>query len=250
MNTWDLIPALLLALSLALTAGTAIVILVAHIRRRRQYAAAPEITLHIDPLNSLTPHTFSHRPNTWVAVRSRNLSQVQSALGLSNPHPCTWIQGLTSEQKLFIAPPIDGWILITGCGLPDPADDVDVCFRFLLDLSRKLGHVYFFSANPVVGSHAWARAEAGRIVRAYAWAGQTLWNQGVKSQTEIDLGLKCFRYFEEAATPVLFEQSDTVSSNVEKVPQLAAQWSIDPAAIDERTLDQACGIAGEPSRLY
>ncbi|HLP76554.1 MAG TPA: hypothetical protein VK327_06485 [Candidatus Paceibacterota bacterium] len=169
---------------------------------------------------------------------------------MSNPHPCTWIQGLTSEQKLFIAPPIDGWILITGCGLPDPADDVDVCFRFLLDLSRKLGHVYFFSANPVVGSHAWARAEAGRIVRAYAWAGQTLWNQGVKSQTEIDLGLKCFRYFEEAATPVLFEQSDTVSSNVEKVPQLAAQWSIDPAAIDERTLDQACGIAGEPSRLY
>ncbi len=174
---------------------------------------------------------------------------VQSALGLSNPHPCTWIQGLSTEKKLFIAPPIHGWILITGCGLPDPSEDVDVCFRFLVNLSRKLGHVQFFSANRILGHHAWVRAESGRIVRAYAWADRTLWNQGVKTQAEISLGLKCFQYL-EAPESTLFTQSDLISLNTEKVPQLASQWSIDPAAIDERTLDHACGVAGEPPRLY
>ncbi len=250
VNNADLIPTLLLTLlSLSLASGSAIILWVMHSRRKHLAPAPSETVLHRDPLDSLTPHAFSHRPNTWVAVRNRSLQTVQSALGLSNPHPCTWIQGLMSEQKLFIAPPIHGWILITGSGLPDPADDVDICFRFLLDLSRKLGQVHFYSSNSVVGHHAWARAEAGRIVRAYAWAGRTLWNQGVKTQAEIDLGLKCFHYF-EASEATFFGQSDLVAGNVEKVPQLAALWSIDPAAVDERTLDHARGIAGEPRRLY
>jgi hypothetical protein len=250
VNRWDLIPALLLTLlSVALVSGAAILLLMAHLRRRQKLFFTSEMLDEVNSINLLTPHTFSHRPNSWVAVKSRNLQSVQNALGLSNPHPCTWIQGLASDQKLFIAPPINGWILVTGCGLPDPLEDVDACFRFLLDLSRKLGHVHFFLANPMLGHHAWARAEAGRIVRAYAWAGQTLWNQGIKTQAETDLGLKCFHYFETSDSTLLTD-NDLLSSNAEKVPQLAAQWSIDPAAVDERTLDHACGIAGEPPRLY
>jgi hypothetical protein len=37
---------------------------------------------------------------------------------------------------------------------------------------------------------------------------------------------------------------------VEKVPILAARWSLDPAKIDDRRLETECGLAGEPSRLY
>lgn len=224
-------------------------LLASHWRRKHLSVSSTGSILHLEPFEKLVPHNFSHRPNSWVAVRSRDLVAVQSALGLSNPRPCTWIQGLMSEQQLFIAPPIHGWILITGCGLPEPSDDVDNCFRFLLALSRKLGQVQFYGANSVLGHHAWVRAESGRIVRAYAWAGKTLWNQGVKTSAEISLGLKCFQY-SEPPEPTLFEQPDLLSTNTERVAQLAAQWSIDPAAIDERTLDHASGIAGEPSRLY
>jgi len=46
--------------------------------------------------------------------------------------------------------------------LPDPADDVDVCYRLLAELSRKLGHVQFFNANTVLNQHAWVQAEHGR----------------------------------------------------------------------------------------
>jgi hypothetical protein len=251
VNALDLMPTLLLTLfSLALVSGSALIVVVTRARRQRRLKA-PFETQHfqfdsmINPMSNL----FTHRPLAWVAVRSRNLQAVQNALGLSNPHPCTWQQGLSSEQKLFIAPPIQGWILITGSGLPDPFDDVDICFRFLIELSRKLGHVQFFSANSVVSHHAWARAEAGCILRAYAWAGKTFWNQGIKTQAEIDLAMKCYRYCEASET-TLFGEPDLAFLNTEKVSQLAAMWSIDPAAIDERVVGQSCGIAGEPRRLY
>jgi hypothetical protein len=191
-----------------------------------------------------------NRPPCWLAIKSRNLLAVQSALRLTNPRPCSWAEGLAgaSEEKLFISPPVDGWILVIGSALPDPADDVDACYRFVTELSRKLGHVQFFSADRVLNHHAWVQVEAGRVRRAYAWAGKTLWKQGLKTAAEAKLGLKCFDYLETAEL-MSFGPSDAILTNVERVPLLAARWSIDPASIDERFFEHARGIAGESSRL-
>lgn len=249
MNAQDLIPVLLLTLlSLAVVAGAASILCVMHWRRKHASSHSPTLFNH-ESVVELDAPAFSQRPTAWVAVRSRNLAAVQSALGLSNPRPCTCVQGLTGDQTLFITPPIQGWILITGSRLPDPADDVDACFRFLVDLSRKLGHVQFFSASSALNHHAWVRAESGRVIRAYAWAGRTLWNQGVRTQAEIDLGLRCLHYFENPGSG-LFHSSDFLVVNTERVPLLAAAWSIDPATIDEHTLEETSGITGEPPRLY
>jgi hypothetical protein len=235
---------------LALTIGAAITLTV--MRWRRKHRAARELFgdgEFSSPL-SLSSATLVQRPSTWLAIRSRNVHAVQTALNLHNAQPCTWAEGLAGEQRLFIAPPVNGWILIVGSDLPDPADDVDACFRFLGNLSRKLGHVQFFSANRVLGHHAWIQFASGRVVRAYAWAGRTLWNQGAKTRAELDLGVRCFQYFESPDRTSSFGQSDVVILNTEKVPSLAARWSIDPADIDERAFEHAFGIAGEPSRLY
>ncbi|HMJ66007.1 MAG TPA: hypothetical protein VK615_11710 [Candidatus Binatia bacterium] len=188
-------------------------------------------------------------PNRWLAIRSGNPYVVQAALGLYKPTPCSWEEGLTAatDQKLFISPPVNGWVLVFGASLPDPADDVDRCFRFVLDVSRKLGQVQFFSYNRVVNYHAWVQADQGRILRAYAWAGKTLWNQGILTRAEADLGLACFNYTESPSRHN-FSQSDPLSANTERVPLLAARWSIDPAAIDTRTLKQSHGITGRLSR--
>jgi hypothetical protein len=43
---------------------------------------------------------------------------------------------------------------------------------------------------------------------------------------------------------------DAIAANVERVPLLAARWSLDPAAIDEVFLERERGIAGEPPRRY
>lgn len=188
-------------------------------------------------------------PNRWLAIRSGNPYVVQAALGLYKPTPCSWEEGLSAatEQKLFISPSVNGWVLVFGSSLPDPADDVDKCFKFVLDVTRKLGQVQFFSYNRVVSYHSWVQADQGRILRAYAWAGKTLWNQGTPTRAEAELGLTCYDY-SEAAPRQTFAQSDPVAINTERVPMLAGRWSLDPAAIDLRTLRQSHGITGRLSR--
>jgi len=156
---------------------------------------------------------------------------------------------MAGEEKLFIAPPVKGWILVMGSGLPEPSEDVDVCFRFLLELSRRVGQVQFFHANRVVHSHAWVKADGGRIVRAYAWAGKTLWCQGAITPTEQELGLRCFGYL-EPSDPASFGQPNVAAANVEKIALLASRWSIDPGRIDTQFLQMERGIAGEPSWRY
>ena len=157
------------------------------------------------------------------------------------------MKGLTGGHEFFIGPPINGWIIVTGSGLPDPGNDADECFRFLTGLSRKLGHVQFFQAERVLQHHAWVRVENGLVTRAYAWAGETVWNQGNKTDAEMDLSMKCFGYDEHPAADS-WAAAEWMAANVAKVPLLAARWSLDPARIDGRLRKHADGIAGESVR--
>jgi hypothetical protein len=229
--------------------STGIVIsLVAIGHRRRRHAPlletpVPAARSLVSPPR-LNPAAFEN-PCRWLAIRSSNLSAAQSVLRLANPTPCSWDDGISklNDRSLFISPPIKGWILVVGLGLPDPADDVDQCYHFILKVSRELGQVQFFSANRVVNYHAWIRADGGRIVRGYAWAGETLWNQGARTQAEIDLGLKCFDYGEEAVLSA--GSSESHQANAEKINFLAARWSLDPTSIDHTMLPADYGIAGD-----
>jgi len=167
-------------------------------------------------------------------------------LRLHQPTPCSWEEGLIEarEDKLFISPSISGWVVVVGSGLPGPFEDVDKCFRFLLRLSRKLGQVQFFSASRVLNQHAWVLMERGRVYRAYAWGGETLWNQGQLTAAEKELDLRCFDYGSEQD---LFSLKEELAANAERVGQLAARWSLDPAAVCP-SAGLGCGIVGELSQ--
>jgi hypothetical protein len=202
------------------------------------------------PWESTAPASRSAqaRPATWLAVRTTHLKAVQRALALNDLRPCAWTESLTSEtsRRLYVSPPVAGWILVAGAELPDPAEDIDACYRFLAGLSRQLGHVQYFHRNRVTHHHAWARLESGRVLRAYAWIGHTAWNQGRPSAAERELGLSLFDYAEslsgdEEALPL------GASENVERLPQLAARWSIDPAGVAARFWSAHPGISGDYS---
>ena len=186
-------------------------------------------------------------PSRWLAIRSNSPESVQSALGLHNATLCSWEQGLAEAQdfKLFLTPPVKGWILVLGIGLPEPVDDIDELFHLIVALSRSLGEVQFFSANRVVDSHAWVHANHGRVLRAYAWSGATLWNQGVMTGPETELGLTCFDYTEPVRQK--FSSHEPQRTNAEKVPLLAGRWSIDPTTLDESAIDRRLGIVGSLS---
>ncbi|MSU58951.1 MAG: hypothetical protein EXS35_12425 [Pedosphaera sp.] len=254
MTTGDLIPTVLLLLfAAAIGAGVAMLVFIRMLRRREVSPDeaitgpdefGPEVFFAVSPLRA-----FWRRPACWLAIRSRNLAAVQAALRLGDAKPCSWSEGLSRERQLFIAPPLSGWIMVMGAGLPDPGDDVDECFRFLMELSKRVGHVQLFKADPVTHHHGWARVEAGRVVRAYAWAGRTIWNQGAKTNAERELGLKCLGYGEGSPSPV-WGESELMALNAEKVPLLAARWSLNPAAIDARFVERSRGISGWPAKWF
>ncbi len=168
------------------------------------------------------------RPATWLAVRSLDPKIVRTTL----PDKC----------EFFISPRVNGWVIVTGPGLPDPGDDVDGCFRFLVFASRQLGHVQFFHIEKFSACHAWARLDEGCVTRAYAWAGETIWNQGETTLAERGLRLKCSSYGEDVG---FLAAKKNALTNIEKIPLLAMRWSVDP-----KILHRADGITGESSRPY
>ncbi len=189
------------------------------------------------------------RPVLWLAIHSSSSRAIQAALGLGHPRPCPWTEGITGKHEFFISPPVNDWIIVTGSGLPHPGHDVDDCFHFLVRLSRELGHVQCFMADPVLCHHAWIRVDHGMVARAYAWVNETVWNQGPKSLAEIELNVKSFGYGENAGMDgEAMEQ--TTAANAEKVPALAARWSFDPAMVDGNWQAPATGVIGESSWFY
>lgn len=212
-----------------LTLAIACLFCVGFLMRRRARHSAERSPSKL-PAHSL----FPQRPSTWLAIRSATPERVRDALGLSRFAPCSWAEGMMGEHEFFISPRVNGWVIVTGLAIPTPDNDVDECFRFLVSLSRKLGHVQFFHAQKFQHHHAWARLDDGYVTRAYAWADGTVWNQGSKTLPEAELGLKCFDYGEPCPHNV-------AARNTEKVSRLAARWNFDPAAVDERTV----GLAGE-----
>jgi hypothetical protein len=185
------------------------------------------------------PPPTVRRPCCWVAVRGVSPETVKLALGLNRAEPCSWAEGLSGGHDFFISPRLNGWVIVTGMGLPNPTDDVEATFLFLTALSQQLGHVQYFYASRLLHHHAWARLDDGCVTRGYAWAGETVWNQGTKSVPEIETGVRLFDYGEYAATVLDAEV------NFDKVPQLAARWSLDPAEVKLNSFRPAMGIAGE-----
>jgi hypothetical protein len=243
---------LLLLLGTVLLIGSLLVLVVCRLVRTRRTGwvsgagRRPQVELRT---GRFFQSSLFQCPSRWVAIRIADPKAVQAALGLHNPTPCSWSDGMaqSSDRKLFISPPVNGWILVVGSRLPGPSEDIDACFRFLQRLSRDLGEVQFFSVHRAVGHHAWARFECGRALRGYAWAGETLWNQGEKTWAERKLGLRCYDYCEGDARHH-FAQLERSRANTEKVLLLASIWSLDPSSIDDSALTDAFGIAGDLSR--
>ena len=241
---------LILVLGIALGIGiTCLLVVVNFLRRGRDPVRRPLRRRELPHPERRYTSAMLNVPSRWLAIKSGNPQLVQAALGLHNPTPCSWEEGLTvsNEQKLFISPPVGGWILVMGSNLPEPGEDVDKCYHFILELSRKLGQVQFFSINRVVNHHTWVQAEQGVVVRAYSWASKVIWNQGRMTRPELDLSLKCYGYG-EGEDRIDFGKVDPAVVNTERVPLLASRWSLDPTSIDARMLKENPGISGQLSR--
>lgn len=243
MNSADLVPLVLLMLfSLAFAIGLGLFIALLK-RNDLRPRPLPTVPNQGEELGFSKQTSCWQRPHCWLAIKTKSIQRVQEVLRVNNPRPCPLAEGLAGDLNLFIAPPLRGWILVVGSGLPDPAEDVDACFRFLCRLSSKLGEVQLFSANPVVAHHSWIRVVRGHVQRAFSWAGRTIWHQGRMTAAETAAGVACPGYLDEPDT--VDGMHDFAMCNVEKVPLIAARWSLDPGSLEAGVLQRCHGIAGE-----
>ncbi len=176
-------------------------------------------------------------PSRWMAIRSSNTALLRDILGLRHPVPWSEALGRARERTLFLSQPVNGWTLLVGGAIPDPVQDVDAVFRCLQKVSAEIGEVQFYSADRVLNFHGWARFRNGRAVRAYACAGEVLWNEGWVSLEERLLGMRCRGYGDELPT-LRYGETPADQTNTERVPLLARRWSVDFAMASELLLAQ------------
>jgi len=134
------------ALQPALSIGTMTVLFIIHHVRQRRLAAPASASY--EPVMFTVPvlsHASVRRPPSWLGDQEPESADGSVGSGTAQSQAVLVSGGPGGEGKLFIAPPIQGWILVLGEGLPQPDDDVDICYRFLINISRRLGECSFIA---------------------------------------------------------------------------------------------------------
>lgn len=162
------------------------------------------------------PQPFGQK-NGWALVRCRDPEGLMDVLGLRSRKSANWKSGLAavSDQRCFISPSLDGWVLLIGGG------------EKLLDrgelelLSRRYSEIQLFAAREDKALYGWAKFENGSCRRAYAMqGGQVRRDEGELTREEIRLGFG------------RFPRKNTVGCegfpNRDAVLAIAAAWGLDP----------------------
>jgi hypothetical protein len=197
-----------------------------------------------------TPQPFGYK-SVWLTLAATDAATVAQTFDLRDLQPCTWMEGVRPDPygRVFVSPPVHGWIFVVGqpFALPDEHHLGDRLTPILIRLSHQFGVAHYFMTHRVVECHVWARAEAGTLIRGYAYLGErgeTLWNEGAPT-TEAELGLRFFdETSSEAAAPAYWERSDLRFPDEASVMQMARKWCIAPIDLTPNDSSPALGIRG------
>ncbi len=178
----------------------------------------------------------------WLAVRSDDPMELVEALRLEQPSLCNWNSGIGAvyddwlgATRVFVSPPVDGWVFAVGLALPHPVGTgfIDKCTPLLVDLGGRFAETQYYFTYPPIDYYAWAKVKDGRLVRAFAVSDEGIvWNKGRPSREERSLGLKLFelrgvrgRKGDAGGELILHPTEDHVL-------RLASRWGIDPTTLN------------------
>ncbi len=188
----------------------------------------------------------------WFAIKSVHTEELIKILNLSNVRPCNWNIGIEKayENAVFITPPINGWTIACGRGLPhgDSKQGIEFVKSILQNLSREYGEAQFFCTNRIVELHSWIKAVEGNIQRVYSYLGESGENILVEGEpTDFEKSLHLVNTFsDEAKEKNYFEREDINLPDEETVMKVAENWSIDPSTLESRNdIIPALGFLGE-----
>jgi hypothetical protein len=172
---------------------------------------------------------------------------VAAALGLRDTRAATWAEGIEAAHRtaVFVTPPLGQWTLAVSTSL-FPPDRTELFVKPLVELlSPRFEEAQYFCTHRDYELHIWARARKGRLLRGFGWLGQkslTLWNEGVQSTEERDLGLRSFDNRSPQVEQAISQQP--TSPDEACLMQLASYWSIDPTSLNEQFEQPEMGLLG------
>lgn len=197
------------------------------------------------------PINFGYKM-VWIAVKTNNKSQIAKILGLKNVKPSNWKNGIEKayNDSVFITPEIGDWTLAVGMGLPlgDNLESIEKLEEILNKLSAEFGEAHFFGTHRVVKYHNWMKSVNGKMVRIYAYVGESMENIKVfGNPTEPETTLNLFNSLsEEAKSDAYFDREDLVLADEELVIKIAENWSINPTTLTKRNdIKNELGFSGK-----
>ncbi|GIJ50906.1 hypothetical protein Val02_77920 [Virgisporangium aliadipatigenens] len=177
----------------------------------------------------------------WLAVRGVPPEKVIAALALRELGTAGWRAGIDlahlTDDRVAVTPPLPGaggseWTLVAGRWLLRADAKVDVPA-----LSATLGtEVQFFATNRVEELHRWERAVDGVPVRRFGFLGAdgtvvAWWGQ--PDEVERAVGVP-------AEAP---DDEDGLLVGESDVLRIAGAWSVDPSALEGKTVPGPLWIA-------
>lgn len=257
--------------------------------RRASVAVVPSAEVRVSADPDL-PRAFGYKVG-WFAVSTSDAALVARVLGLEGTQDANWETGLNavyasslapkeSGCRVFLTPPLDGWVLVVGTALPYPVDAdganpelqkmANEFGNLLLRLASHFDDVQHFGNHRVSDFVTWTR-RTPRSNRSFTYGdGCVYCNREAQTNTERELGFADLSGLASAdAVQVLFrllgEQQEKheslrksgltfqeASKRVGRSPMpdetdvtdLAAAWSIDPTLIEERFREKSAGTLG------
>jgi hypothetical protein len=206
-----------------------------------------------DPKLMTPPEPFGYK-TAWFAIRSKDSDAVAKALELQIAQEVNWQYGVHhayeyNEYLIFVAPPVNGWVLAMGTPVVFEIDDYAA--ERITKLSRQFGEAQCFGSVRTSNCYSWALARDGVLVRHFYDADGNHRETGEYTQEEKTLGGKLSDSSSaEMMEPGYWERTDIVGVEEQTVLQIAGLWSVDPMKLGEMGLAAAYGLLGKPSASY
>ncbi len=186
----------------------------------------------------------------WFAIKTTEQEKVAQLLGLKKTTRSNWKNGLESayNNAVFITPPVDGWILAVGWGLPqaDSKETLEKTIDLANTLSRQFGEAQFFCTHRVTEYHCWLKSVNGKSERLYSYLGEQGENiviSGSPTKAERKYNL-VNTLSDEAKSDDYFGRDDLVYPDEELVMEIAGAWSINPTLLEGNKNIKGMGLLG------
>ena len=234
------------------------------------------------------PEAFGYK-TFWFAIRTADSAAVVDALDFGPATPANWASGIAAtygeddpqmpESWVFVSPPVDGWVLVTGARLPYPVaidEHPEIGRKFdtvFARLMARFADVQFFGSYRVADLVTWARARGGQPERIFCYAdGGVLTNFGEQTAEEAQLRfLDLSGLSPEEASDKIFSIAEERGLDEERLiasgvsprdalarveetgrdpfpdesdaVDLAARWSLDPTQLSAQDHPVGVGLA-------